>query len=429
MSRRNRLAPTPPMGWNSWNCYGTTVREDEVLANAEAMRRHLLPVGYDTVVVDIQWYEPNARAHGYRKDAELCLDAWGRMIPAANRFPSAADGKGFTPLADRIHAMGLRFGIHVMRGIPRQAVAQRLPILGADGATADQCALPDRLCSWCTDMVGVDVAKPAGRAWYASLARLFADWGVDYVKADDMGTPHWGDEIAALRSALDGCGRDIVLSISPGIGADTANADSYLDQCELWRISPDLWDSWDKPQPWYAGMAEQFDLLARWAPFSGPGHFADADMLPMGRLGLRAEHGEDRLSRLSLVEQRSMIALWSIARSPLMFGGDLPSLDPATLAILVNPVARAAHRDGRLQAELHRDGPLRVWRSRHHDGRGAFIGLFNLSDQPLAGTWPVAEGTPTGTWTEAWTGASLHRPQAIAYALRPHGSALYRIEP
>ena len=110
------------MGWNSWDCYGPCVREEEVKANADYMAEHLKSHGWQYIVVDIQWYEPNARAQGYNNFAPLEMDSWGRLIPAVNRFPSAADGNGFKPLADYVHNKGLKFGIHMMRGIPRQAV-------------------------------------------------------------------------------------------------------------------------------------------------------------------------------------------------------------------------------------------------------------------------------------------------------------------
>jgi alpha-galactosidase len=83
------LAATPPMWWNSWDCFGTTVTEAEVLANADVLARRLRPTGWDTVVVDIDWYDPTARAHGYNAGAPLVLDGHGRAQPDPVRFPSA----------------------------------------------------------------------------------------------------------------------------------------------------------------------------------------------------------------------------------------------------------------------------------------------------------------------------------------------------
>src|ERR1017187_8800274 len=121
------LAGSPRMGWNSWDCYGTSVTEAQVKANADYMSKNLLSHGWQYIVVVIQWSEPNARAGGYNAEAHLDMDQYGRLIPAVNRFPSSADGKGFKPLADYIHSLGLKFGIHIMRGIPRQAVAGNTP--------------------------------------------------------------------------------------------------------------------------------------------------------------------------------------------------------------------------------------------------------------------------------------------------------------
>jgi len=124
------VAPTPPMGWNSWDSYGTTVTEAQVKANADVMARDLKSHGWEYIVVDIQWYEPNAQGHDYAPGAKLAMDEYGRLLPAVNRFPSSAGGTGFKHLADYVHSKGLKFGIHIMRGVPRQAVEQNTPIKG-----------------------------------------------------------------------------------------------------------------------------------------------------------------------------------------------------------------------------------------------------------------------------------------------------------
>ena len=119
------LALTPPLGWNSYDAFGDNVVESEVLANARYVAEKMLPVGWDTVVVDYCWSDPGAHDNNRngRANAPLAMDQFGRMIPAPNRFPSAADGAGFKPLADAVHALGLKFGIHIMRGIPRNTVS------------------------------------------------------------------------------------------------------------------------------------------------------------------------------------------------------------------------------------------------------------------------------------------------------------------
>jgi hypothetical protein len=174
------------MGWNSWDSYGTTVREDQVKGNVDVMARDLASHGWQYVVVDIQWYEPNAQGHDYEPGAKLAMDEYGRLIPAVNRFPTSANGAGFKPLADYVHGKGLKFGIHIMRGIPRQAVEQHLPIKATFYHAAD-IADKDNPCRWNPDMWGVDT-KPGAQAYYDSIAELYASWGVDFIKADDMGS-------------------------------------------------------------------------------------------------------------------------------------------------------------------------------------------------------------------------------------------------
>ena len=328
MTIRNGLAPTPPLGWNSWDCYGPTVREDEVKANADFMAEHLLKYGWDTVVVDIQWYEPAAKAGGYRPNADLIMDGYGRLMPAVNRFPSAANDAGFKPLADYIHGLGLKFGIHIMRGIPRRAVSANLPILNTPFRAQDIADL-ERMCPWNDDMAGIDMSKPGAQAYYDSIFALYAAWEVDYIKADDMLYPYHTHEIEAVRRAIDAVNRPMVLSLSPGVDMTIEYSDHLKQHCELFRISGDFWDRWED-------LKDQFEKCRIWSPYTGPGCWADADMLPLGHIGIRAERGDDRQSLLTRAEQITLMTLWAICRSPLMFGGDLPSSDDFTLQLLTN---------------------------------------------------------------------------------------------
>ena len=144
------------MGWNSWDCFGPTVTEDEVKANADYMASRLKQFAWEYVVVDIRWYVANDKSHGYNeKDAVVAMDAYGRLLPAVNRFPSSAEGKGFKPLADYVHSKGLKFGIHIMRGIPKLAVKRDTPILGS-AATAKEIYSDKLLCAWLGDMYSID---------------------------------------------------------------------------------------------------------------------------------------------------------------------------------------------------------------------------------------------------------------------------------
>ena len=426
----------PPMGWNSWDCYGTTVTEAEVIANAEFMAEHLLRFGWDTIVVDIDWADPTARSHGYNADAPLHLDAHGRLIPDPERFPSAAGGAGFAPLAARVHELGLRFGIHTMRGIPRRAVAQDLPILGTD-AKASDVADETNVCEWNPDMLGLDHANPAAQAYYDSTLALYAEWGVDFIKADDMLWPYQAADVAAYAAAISASGRDVVLSLSPGRDLSLERLDHLRAHADMWRICDDLWDQW-------SDVEANFARFARWAPFAGPEGWPDGDMLPLGRIGIRAERGEPRDDRLTPDERVALLTLWIIARSPLMIGGDLPSSDPATIALFQNADVLAVLSRSTRNREVFREGALVLWAADGQDGE-RYAAAFNLGSVQMDAVLDAGNiGFPaSGVATELWTGREMPLEPvavqsdaargvapgsaAVRVTLSPHGAALLQI--
>lgn len=413
-----RLAPTPPMGWNSWDSFATTLTEAQALENAEVMARVLLPHGYDVFTVDIQWYEPGATGFEYRTDARLELDPWGRLLPAVNRFPSSAGGAGFKPLGDKLHALGLKFGIHLMRGVPRQAADRDLPILGSPARCGD---IADRnsLCPWNPDMYGVDMKKPGAQAYYDSVFRLLADWGVDYVKVDDMSRPYHdhAPEIEAVRQAIDRSGRPMVLSLSPG--ETPLDAAAHVQRhANLWRISDDFWDQWP-------ALLEQFRRLERWNPYRIDGCWPDADMLPLGVLDLGR-----RSTRFTPDEQRTMMTLWSIARSPLIMGGDLRKLDPATTALLTNDEVLAVNQWSTDNRPLFNQAGLVAWTAKPPRSRARYLALFNTRDAEAAvGVELAALGfkgrTPArDLWARRADDVAEGRFERV---LPPHGAGLYRL--
>jgi alpha-galactosidase len=413
------LAPTPPMGWNSWDSFGPAIREDEARANADVMSRRLLPHGYDIFTVDIQWYEPGADSYDYRKGAELAMDQWGRLLPAPNRFPSASGGAGFRPLAEYVHGLGLKFGIHMMRGVPRQAADRSTPIFGTPYRAGD---IADRVnvCAWNTDMYGIDMSRPGAQAYYDSVFTLYASWGVDFIKADDMSRPYFRDapEIHAVRSAIDRCGRPMLLSLSPGETPLAAAAD-VSQNANMWRISDDFWDSWP-------ALVEQFARLRNWNPYRRAGNWPDADMLPLGVL----EMGR-RKTRFTPDEQMTLMTLWSIARSPLIMGGDLRKLDDETYALLTNDEVLAVNQASRDNQEvLFGDGNA-VWMARAAND-DIYVALFNMHDAPPPARVPIKLARlglkGAARVRDLWQRREITTARdAFAPMLPSHGAGLYRL--
>jgi hypothetical protein len=421
----------PVMGWNSWDCFATTVTEAQTRAQAAVMKEQLSAHGWKLVTVDIQWYEPNATGFDYRADAKLTLDPWGRLIPATNKFPSAADGKGFKPLAKAMHRLGLKFGIHLMRGIPRQAVVAKLPIKGTRYTAADIADTNSR-CGWNGDMYGVDMTKPGAQAYYDSVFALLASWKVDFVKVDDLSRPYHEAEIEGIRQAIDSTGRKIVFSSSPGATPVSAG-DHISTHANMWRISDDFWDSWPLLQA-------QFDRLRDWTPYRGPGHFPDADMLPLGVLQLGRAN-----THFTRDEQFTLLTLWSIARSPLIIGADLTKLDGFTRALLTNDEVIAVDQASADNHELLRREGFCVWVADIPNSPDKYLAVFNVRDHPTIGSQASEHGEFSATVPVALSELGFQRVKNIrnlwthqdlgpvsdefAPAIKFHGAGLYRLSP
>jgi hypothetical protein len=408
------------MGWNSWITYACSVTEEEVKAQARCMARDLARFGYQYVVVDACWYKET--------------DQYGRFIPDPDRFPSARDGAGFRPLADFVHGLGLKFGIHIMRGVPRSAAERNLPILGSVQGAGD-VANRGSTCTWSDGMWGLQMNQPGAQAYLDSIMSLYASWGVDFIKADDM-VRGWqpGDaqevyhaaEVEGMAKAIRKAGRRIVLSLSPGDSAPPAFAPHMRQWAEMARISGDFWDTWPE-------LKRQFGLCSAWAPYIGGGFWPDADMLPLGRIGLRfdaASRGPDRPTRFTPCEQHTLMTLWCVFRSPLLVGGDLTRMDQATLALLTNPEVLAVNQNSAGNRELFRRGDCLAWHAVDPGSGDLYLALFNLSDEQGEGGASFAELGWEGPcqvrdlWARKEVGVA---DQAFGARLPAHGSGLYRL--
>lgn len=412
-----------PMGWNSWDCYGTAVDEQTVRNNADYMAKHLKQFGWEYVVVDIQWSEPTAENHAYHNFTELCMDEYSRLVPAENRFPSSAGGKGFAPLAEYVHSLGLKFGIHIMRGIPRQAVHQNTPILGSE-RTAREIAKMSSICEWNTDMYGVDPEKEGAREYYDSLFALYASWGVDFIKCDDIARelPQEESELILLSESLRSCGREMLLSLSPG-PALLEKAELYKQTSTMWRITDDFWDTWD-------ALYQMFERAEKWCTHSGAGHWPDADMLPVGPI--RQDYDPANRTNFTEDEQITMLTLWSIFRSPLMIGGELTGLDDFTLDLLTNAEILKMHRLARHSHQVWRkeaDGLEHILWIAASAETGCYAAVFNTGekDSQISVSLRDLELYQPVTATELWSGQQESVEEQLTVSLSRHGAKVYHL--
>jgi hypothetical protein len=422
--RFHQWAPTPPMGWNSWDCYGPTVTEAEVKMNADYMSKYLKNYGWKYIVVDIRWYVANDKAHGYNeKDPQYSIDKFGRLLPAVSRFPSAINGKGFKPLADYIHSKGLKFGIHVMRGIPVIAVENNLPIKGSTAMAKEVYSVKEQ-CTWLHDMYTIVSGKKESQEYYNSIFQLYASWGVDFVKVDDLTAPYHKEEVEMIRNAINTCGRKIVLSTSPG-ETPIEDAEHVQEHANMWRTVGDFWDNWNQ-------LKEHFAVFERWNKWRSFGAYPDGDMLPLGHIGIRAERGNPRMTAFTKDEQYTLMTLMAIFRSPLMFGGNLPDNDSFTLALLTNKNVLYVLNNSKNNRQLFNKNNQVAWIADDSKTTDKYLAVFNLADSKTMDTIINISlkqiGVSDVKVTDLWTGAEIGTfSDSFSRAIKPHACGFYKL--
>ncbi|WP_083925282.1 glycoside hydrolase family 27 protein [Flexithrix dorotheae] len=436
-TEKTPVAQTPPMGWNSYNSYGAAVTEKEMKSNTDYMAEKLKELGWMYIVVDYCWSYPhppgstqnNPPQFRLKKDNApvpwLGMDEYGRLLPDLRKFPSSSGGKGFKPLADYIHEKGLKFGIHVMRGIPRQAVWAKTPIKGAPGIDASMIADTTSICPWLNQMYGIDMNKPGAQEYYNSLIELYTEWEVDYIKMDDIDLnekyPYRASEGEAMRKAIDQGERPMVLSLS--LNMKYENREHVQQNGDLWRISKDFWDDWKL-------LYNQFELTQKWAEMAGPNSWPDADMLQLGMISRRGPHGPERESNFTPQEERTHMSLWCIAKSPLMMGGDMPDNNEFTENLLTNPEVIALNQKGKSARQYSRIDDKVIWISEMPDGKTINIGFFNLNDQEEEISLNLKEAGFSGKFMgkDLWEQKSLGTISAkLKCKLAPHDAKLISI--
>ena len=423
------LANTPPLGWNSWDGYGTTVDEKQVKLNAKWISQNLKQFGWQYVVVDMEWFVTNPIPEGNSKSFGYAIDAYGRYIPAPNRFPSSKGGKGFKPLADYLHSLGLKFGIHILRGIPKQAVQRNLPIAGTT-YRANEAADNSDTCPWNFDNYGLKANNSGGQAYYDSIAQLYASWGVDFIKVDCISShPYRGEEIRMVSDAIQKTGRRIVLSLSPG-AAPIEKLEEMRKYAQMWRISDDIWDIWHSEVPYPQGLGDQFSNTILWAGLGQPGGWPDADMLPLGYLGPSPGWGAPRRTRLSRDEQRTLMTLWCIFPSPLMIGGDLARSDPWTVSLLTNPEVLSVDQHSRGNHPAIVTETVVIWMAESSKKKTDFVAVFNRGESLVQLQYSWKDLGLSGfkyAVRDLWRRTDSQPQSGLNINLAAHASLLYEI--
>jgi len=430
------------MGWNSFDAFGSSVTEKQFIENVDFIAEHLRPLGWEYAVVDFCWSHPAPGAVANpdlvyddrgNSTPRLAMDEYGRLIPHPDRFPSAADGRGFKPLADYVHSRGLKFGIHIMRGIPKSAVASNTPVKGTNRRAGD-IAVPEFTCRWLNHNMGVNMTLEGGQEYYDSLFELYSQWGVDFIKADDLTYlhPHPGlnpeddqyaaAEIEGISRALAGCGRDMILSLSCG-PTPLNKADHVKTYSHMWRITLDFWDNWDS-------LKELFYYCRCWADKRENGAWPDADMIPFGKISLCGPKGEPRYSRFTDDEKKVLMTLLAMFRSPLMLGGNLPEIDDFSLFLVTRPEVLRLNQEGRGSREIFNNGDFIIWES-ELDGK-TYLAFFNLNEKYSINFVPgsrtelekILKNATRGR--DVWTNSDLSLRNEIS--LKPHSTLLLAVE-
>ena len=422
------LALTPPMGWNSWDCLGWAATEQEVRAAALYMAKNLKHLGYEYIVIDMLWYG-DAAASDFEafvhetipSKPTYSIDEFGRLLPDPVKFPSSSGGAGFKPLADYIHSLGLKFGLHILRGIPWQAADKNLPIKGTRIGAAS-ISQPGNGCVWYDGFYGVDMSKPGAQEYYNSQFELFSSWGVDFVKADDIvNIP----ELEGISQAARASGRKIVLSVVP----DNIPYSVLRENAHMARTGADFWDVWQM-------VKVGFPVAAAAVKEEEPGFWPDLDMLPVGKLGLKISYkGPDpRISNFNTEELHTLLTLWYIARMPLMIGGYLPETDSATLALLSNDEALAVNRNSINPRQIKFKNAIIIWTSDIPGSKDKYLAFFNQweSREPVnirvafteLGLDSLAEYGVRDLWTKKDLGKYKNE---FTTPIKAHGAGLFRI--
>jgi hypothetical protein len=413
------------MGWNTSGSYNVGGESEEMVKRGvDAMvASGLRAAGYEYVLIDYGWYLKSANLQSLNNpNTTNQCDAFGRLIPFPDRFPSSVGGKGFKPLSDYIHGKDMKFGLHLMRGLYRGAYDANLPIKGTTFRARD-IADTESKCGWSTLTYGLNMDHPGAQVYLDSLFELFGEWDVDFLRIDDLISPYHAAEIEGYNKARIRAGRPIVISGSPGDETPLVRASHLRENMEMFRITKDQWDKW-------SDILVQFDRAPQWAPHSGQGSWADLDALPFGQIFDMIKAQKPIPCRLSKDETRTSMTLHCIARSPLVFYADPLCLDDFTRDILTNADALDANRNGSEQREFAADAEIRRWVSSKAGTKDKFLALFNLTSEPHVVRQSLVElGVPARCRVrDIWEKTDLVSDgETLVVTIAGHGVGFYRL--
>jgi hypothetical protein len=434
-----QLAKTPPMGWNSWDCFGMDITEVQMKANTDYMAKNLKKYGWEYVVLDMGWFydEGLTTLNFQKKDPPQVIDEFGRVYPNPRKFPSSVDGNGLKSLGDYIHSKGLKFGIHIMRGIPNEAVEKNTPIKGTSYRAKD-IASEQNLCPWYHGLYTVDMSKPGAQEYYNSLLEQYAEWGVDFIKADAVLSKYYHNtEIEAIHKAIVNCGRPIVLSLSAGPLSVDKFDHLRKNNANMWRITNDMWDDW-------SFVVETFEQCRYWQKNVTINHWPDCDMLPLGKLRINGSNSlftarvnsdikstTNEFSRLTTDEKYTVMSLWSIFRSPLMMGGSLLEVDKLTKELLTNKEVLAVNQSSTNNHELRHNEEESIWMADDPISGAKYLAIFNLNSQKqreIEVSWDELVISGKHQIRDLWKRKNIGVADSqIKASVAPHGCVFYRL--
>ncbi|MFI9467299.1 alpha-galactosidase D [Streptomyces sp. NPDC052492] len=424
------LAAKPYMGWTSWTMQSSKypglnpkgdysyLTEANVLKQADAMAAKLKPYGYEYVNIDAGWWMDWSWTPRY--------DAYGRQKADPERFPS-----GMKAVADRIHSKGLKAGIYLPVGLEKAAYGDgTTPIWNAEGCTTADIVYDDlRTTNGWDSSYKIDFSDPCAQKYIDSQARMFADWGYDFLKLDGVGPGSFksGDnydnvaDVAAWQKAIATAGRPIHLELSWSL--DHGHVEDWKKYSNGWRIDTDVECYCNTLVSWESSVDDRWADAPAWTAHAGPGGWNDLDSLNVG-------NGE--MDGLTQAERQSYATLWAIAKSPLYTGDDLTKLDSYGLSLLTNREVIAINQAGAPPAApVTASDPQQVWAARNPDGTYT-VALFNLADAPASVTanWSALGFTGKASVRDVWNREKLgtYRDK-ITQALPAHGSRLFTVTP